>query len=92
MGEVDDAKLLLRACNGNESAFLELFARYQRRIYERNNRERSAFRVVDDEIRKDAPELERAIRQILARVAEARSLGEQPEGVLKRVVHLQGYV
>jgi RNA polymerase sigma-70 factor (ECF subfamily) len=34
MGEVDDAKLLRRACNGNESAFLELFARYQRRIYQ----------------------------------------------------------
>jgi RNA polymerase sigma-70 factor (ECF subfamily) len=34
MGEVDDAKLLRRACNGNESAFSELFARYQRRIYQ----------------------------------------------------------
>ncbi len=34
MGEVDDAKLLRRACNGTESAFSELFARYQRRIYQ----------------------------------------------------------
>jgi hypothetical protein len=50
------------------------------------------FRVVDDEIRIDASEPERAIRQILARVAKARSLGEQPKGFLKRVVHLQGCV
>jgi len=34
IGEVDDAKLLRRACNGNESAFSELFGRYQRRIYQ----------------------------------------------------------
>ena len=35
-------------------------------------------RVVD-EIRKDAPELERAIRQILARVANARRLSSSPK-------------
>jgi RNA polymerase sigma-70 factor (ECF subfamily) len=31
---VDDAALLRRACKGEESAFCELFGRYQRRIYQ----------------------------------------------------------
>lgn len=31
---MDDAKLLRRAWKGNESAFSDLFARYQRRIYQ----------------------------------------------------------
>ena len=33
MGEVDDATLLRRARKGDESAFSELFDRYQRRLY-----------------------------------------------------------
>lgn len=33
MGKVDDAALLTRASRGDEAAFSELFARYQRQIY-----------------------------------------------------------
>jgi RNA polymerase sigma-70 factor (ECF subfamily) len=32
--DVDDAALLRRACNGDEAGFCELFARYERRIYQ----------------------------------------------------------
>ena len=35
MSEVDDAALLRRARKGHESAFGELYARYQRRIFQR---------------------------------------------------------
>jgi hypothetical protein len=39
-------------------------------VEDRNNRQRAALGIVDDEIRIDAPELDRPIGQVLARVAD----------------------
>ena len=59
-------------------------------VEHRNDRERPALRVVDDEIRIDPRELNPPIGQVLARVADAGSLGELPDSVVDRVPHANG--
>ena len=56
-------------------------------VEDRNNRERSAFRVVNDEIRVDTPELEWPAGQVFARVADAGPLGKLPDSVVNGVPH-----